>query len=306
MFLWRACSEALPTFLNLSKRKIMEETRCPICGLEEETSGHALWNCEATRDIWSQASKSIQKLFLEGSQFKEIWMQMIQKLPQKLLEEAGSIVRLIWTMRNDFVHGKDFRHPNSIVRKVYDDLRCLKGAEQAVQAARTTENSGINQKWKAPPEGMYKMNWDAALNKSRGLLGVGGLIRDSKGQVLGSLRAKRSLIVSPFVAEAYSMMMAILFCKDVGFQTIIFEGDSLQVVERMHKSKEDWSHGSLIIEDTKRILEDFVSWKFSHTKRDSNMAAHDLAKNALLSDQDLYMLEEIPSCIKYVVQLEAF
>ncbi|XP_042974585.1 uncharacterized protein LOC122306215 [Carya illinoinensis] len=151
---------------------------------------------------------------------------------------------------------------------------------------------------------MYKMNWDAALNQSRGLIGIGGLIRDSKGQVLGFLRAKRSLIVSPFVAEAYAMMMAVLFYKEAGFQTIIFEGDSLQVVERMHKSKGDWSQGGLIIEDTKKVLEDFVSWKFSHTKRDSNMAAHELAKNALLSDQDLYVLEEIPSCIRHVVQLK--
>ncbi|KAG6692602.1 hypothetical protein I3842_10G122900 [Carya illinoinensis] len=229
MFLWRAC-----------------KNRCPICGLEEETSGHASWNCEATCDVWSQASRPIQKLSLDGSYFKEIWMQMSVKLPQTLLEEAGLIVRLIWTRRNEFVHGKDFRHPNSI----------------ADQTAITTENSERTQKWKSPPEGMYKMNWDAAINQPMGLIGIGGLIRDSKGQVLGSLRAKRSLTISPFTAKAYAMMMTVLLCS------------------------------------TRLCF-------LEHTKRDSNMVAHMLAKDALSSDCDLYGLEEIPSCIRHVVHQES-
>lgn len=37
MFTWRACSEALPTLANLKRRKVVEDSSCPICRMEPET-----------------------------------------------------------------------------------------------------------------------------------------------------------------------------------------------------------------------------------------------------------------------------
>ncbi|XP_042983344.1 uncharacterized protein LOC122312724 [Carya illinoinensis] len=282
----------------------MEDSSCPICGLAAATSDHVLWNCSAARDVWSQASRPIQKLSLEAKSLKEIWQQIMGKLPKIMMEQAGSIMRLIWTRRNKVVHGKEFRHPNSIIHMAQDDLKCFKLARQNNSNGQGAEFSGRNQRWTTPPEGLYKLNWNAAINQSLGLIGIGAILRDCNGQVLGTIRARRNLNVSPFTAEAYAMMMAVLFCKEAGFHSIIFEGDSLQVVERMQKIVIDWSQGGFIIKDTKQVLQEIVSWSFCHRKRDSNMAAHMLAKDALLTECDLYELEKIPSCIRHVAQLD--
>ncbi|XP_042954641.1 uncharacterized protein LOC122291055 [Carya illinoinensis] len=270
----------------------------------EETADHALWSCSAARDVWCQASKPIQKLSLEAGSFKEVWQQITDKLPKARTEEVGSIMRLIWTRRNKVVHGKAFRHPNSILVKAQDDLYCYKLAIQDRVSCRAAETSKSPQKWTTPPEGEYKLNWDAAINQPLNQVGIGDIIRDCSGQVLRKMRARRGLNLSPFTAEAYAMMMAVIFCKEAGFRSVLFEGDSLKVVEGMQKKAKDWSQGGLIIEDTKHMLQDFVRWKFCHTKRDSNMAAHLLAKNALLNDCDLYELEEIPPCIRRAVILD--
>ena len=43
--LWRACSDALPTRCNLLRRKVLDDPTCPQCGIESESSLHALWEC---------------------------------------------------------------------------------------------------------------------------------------------------------------------------------------------------------------------------------------------------------------------
>jgi hypothetical protein len=37
--------------------------------------------------------------------------------------------------------------------------------------------------WKAPPDGVYKINWDAAIHKTRRLINVGIIVRDNMGIV---------------------------------------------------------------------------------------------------------------------------
>ena len=42
VFGWRACNEILPTKLNLSKRRIIDDAMCPICMRFSESAIHAL------------------------------------------------------------------------------------------------------------------------------------------------------------------------------------------------------------------------------------------------------------------------
>lgn len=49
---WRCCLNALPTRLNLRKKKILMETSCLFCDGEEETIDHILRDCPRSRAIW--------------------------------------------------------------------------------------------------------------------------------------------------------------------------------------------------------------------------------------------------------------
>lgn len=51
MFLWRAFKDILPTLSNLKRRKIIDTCLCPICMIHIESVGHALWDCEAGKDV---------------------------------------------------------------------------------------------------------------------------------------------------------------------------------------------------------------------------------------------------------------
>ena len=45
-FLWRVCSNALPTKENLKKRRIIDDASCNACQMEQESIFHTLWECE--------------------------------------------------------------------------------------------------------------------------------------------------------------------------------------------------------------------------------------------------------------------
>lgn len=61
LFLWRACNEVLQTKSNLYKRMVVSVPDCPMCGIEAETTGHALWWCDAAQVIWGICGGSINK-----------------------------------------------------------------------------------------------------------------------------------------------------------------------------------------------------------------------------------------------------
>jgi hypothetical protein len=45
MFIWRMCTNILPTKENIFSRKIFSNPLCLICGLSTETISHILWSC---------------------------------------------------------------------------------------------------------------------------------------------------------------------------------------------------------------------------------------------------------------------
>lgn len=98
------------------------------------------------------------------------------------------IDRQIQYRRNNVIHGKGFSHPNSDISQ----------AKVEFQNYRETKESHFNNAakhedlicvWKKPPEGAYKVNWDAATNSANGKIVIGVIIKDSNGEVIGTLRA---------------------------------------------------------------------------------------------------------------------
>ena len=56
-FGWRACNDILPTKLSLLKWKIIEDVMCPICMRFLVSAIHALWECEAAKDVLAGSLK---------------------------------------------------------------------------------------------------------------------------------------------------------------------------------------------------------------------------------------------------------
>ncbi|KAH7569150.1 hypothetical protein JRO89_XS06G0113900 [Xanthoceras sorbifolium] len=118
--------------------------------------------------------------------------------------------------------------------------------------------------WRPPDQDLFEINSDAALSVSEKMVGLGVVIRDSKGLVMLSSSRNLDACYSPNIAEA----KAILF----GMQLAIDSGLLPAVVE------------------------------FIFALRNLNMVAHQLAKMALVKDVDFVVLEEVSSSLCLLVQ----
>ena len=121
-FLWRVCREILPTKVCLYKRKVVGESLCPICNLEEETCFHILWDCHLARDVWSGSLKKFQKSSSCGSTFRPMVIELFQTCDDAELSLFAGIARWVWFRRNKVIHGGLFTHPNVLVQKAREAL----------------------------------------------------------------------------------------------------------------------------------------------------------------------------------------
>ena len=85
------------------------------------------------------------------------------------------------------------------------------------------------------------MNWDVAFNSTMRTLSVGITVRDNRGQVHAASSKTIISAQEPVVAEAMGAFCAAEFSRDLGFQDIDLEGDSLQVVQAIRGAGINWS-----------------------------------------------------------------
>lgn len=97
-FLWRACSDALPTKSNFVKRRILEEAACQFCAKEPETISHTLWECELLHHVWSTRFNWVDRSQISRGAFSEI-VEMIQTKPH-FLDLFTTTAWSIWCRRN--------------------------------------------------------------------------------------------------------------------------------------------------------------------------------------------------------------
>lgn len=85
-------------------------------------------------------------------------------------------------------------------------------------------------------------------------------------------------VMDPTVAESLGTRKALEFERDMGFSSIVLEGDAREVVLGLGSSEACGGSLASVFMDCRLLLESFSSWSVNHVRRDGNKAAHKLAK----------------------------
>ena len=85
-------------------------------------------------------------------------------------------------------------------------------------------------RWVLPENGLYKVNYDAAIFDSLGYAGLGVVIRDSARQIIAALSQKIGLPHSVETAEALTALRVVVFAKELSVFKVIVKGDCLKAV----------------------------------------------------------------------------
>lgn len=103
-FIWKACSDTLPTRSNLQSRHVLIEEYCPICKHSEESVMHILFSCPCAREFWMWS--------------QSVWDRVISDFEGNVVERFGVVSWLIWSERNAWVFRNQLRNPKEVGRGV--------------------------------------------------------------------------------------------------------------------------------------------------------------------------------------------
>lgn len=157
--------------------------------------------------------------------------------------------------------------------------------------------------WIRSPMDFLKCNWDASLDGWSTKMGMGLVVRDSLGGFKAAAISTTPFITDSEMAESIVARWALSICAELGFQSVVFEGDALEVVNSLISTSQCWRICGCIVEDTRRMLHQFNSWTVKQARRSTNQVAHFLAKHALSIVQD-FVWRECPSFLHDLVFAE--
>ncbi|XP_041017966.1 uncharacterized protein LOC121260189 [Juglans microcarpa x Juglans regia] len=237
----------------------------------------------------------LQKSTLRAVSFKEIFEQLNAQCETETMELFAMTARGIWQRRNKSVFEGSFLHPNLISQNAAQQLEEYKAAQLGSNS--TTRRNPIQAViWSPPPTGIIKVNWDAALWEDQDKLGIGLVARDHEGRIIASKKVAKAGCVIPLLAEAIGAYQGVKLASEMNLESVIFEGDSLQVVQAINLHKERWDNVGLVLDDTRMLLAQVVHWQFNFVKRNGNELAHCLAKKALELTVETSEMVVIPNC----------
>ena len=122
---------------------------CPICMSFPESAIHALWECEAAKDVCAGSLKILQKGVSGLADFMHLMEYLLDWIELHDMEEVLVQAWQIWNQRNRVVHGWKFHEPRWLItqaRELLEDFRTAQDqmrTESARQQARDT--------WQPPP-----------------------------------------------------------------------------------------------------------------------------------------------------------
>ena len=117
---------------------------------------------------------------------------------------------------------------------------------------------------------LVKISFNGAVFSKQNKLGIGVVVWDENGLVLGSCTKCLPQAYSAVEVEAMAAATALDFASEMGKRQAILEGDSLAVIKALIEVEQSLSPTGLLLEDVRLFSQRFEKLLYSHTKREGN------------------------------------
>ena len=162
------------------------------------------------------------------------------------------------------------------------------------------------ERWIPLSEGWYKVNMNGTVFKESGSSGIGIVIRNERGEIMGAMSKRMDLPLGALEVEAKAFEEGMLLARDLRMKHIVLEGDVQGVTDALMGCSSPPTSIQMIIEGIQRQKSNIQVWKARYVRRTSNMAAHLMARNAKFVNDSVIWVEDIPPIIEYQVTKDVF
>ncbi|PRQ20304.1 putative ribonuclease H-like domain-containing protein [Rosa chinensis] len=167
-----------------------------------------------------------------------------------------------------------------------------------------SQNLGRVLKWKVPPQGWLKVNFDGAYNQGSGKAAIGFVIRDARGTFLGAVGKAISNVQSAEHAELMACKEAVSYVLTNALHQALFETDCLGLKQQLcQTTTTNTSALGRLYEDISVDLAFLPNSKVVHARREANKAALMVATYASSNDQS-FIWSDVPFFLYDVIEAD--
>jgi len=166
-----------------------------------------------------------------GSFMDILWyMVMIAQWDHNGVEILIVIAWALWSNQNECKNGGAKKSCQALLQGALEYLSEYQAYMKVTVSPRQPAEAVV---WLPPSSTHYKINVDGAVFKEQKMAGVGILIRDVVGQVIGACSKKIDAPLGAIKAEAKAVELGLQFAKDLSVQDFTLESDSLSLVNAL-------------------------------------------------------------------------
>nr|KAK5846143.1 hypothetical protein PVK06_002414 [Gossypium arboreum] len=206
----------------------------------------------------------------------------------------------LWYRRNKLIH-------EGVKFSLQDLLGFIRGYGQEISLCQ--EKLGVSCRslpkefWSPPDLGFIKLNFNTTFQSDSRTFTTTILARGSKGEIVGAETYLFEDVVDAFLAEARACERALLFAFRMGFRCLVVERDSLTVIKKKLKIKEeDKSILRSIIHHIRNLENCFEEVSYLFVPRLVNRAAHTLAIEGRRRQSSSIWVDGVPVSVKMIVE----
>ncbi|PIA60058.1 hypothetical protein AQUCO_00400735v1 [Aquilegia coerulea] len=292
----QVCAGALINEDLLVDEKVIHSSQCILCKQSRENTEHLFFDCEYTKNVWSEMMKwfGIQRSILKG---KEEWRWIFNKCNKHVQSTEifkamlSATLYWLWEERNNRRFGNDYNYKTEeqLTSELKEDV--LLNLQSKVKKLKDLrENRTIVAKiglkvefetvqpiscsWIPPKQGFVKLNTDGSLKKTRA--GYGGLLRSNEGRVIECFTAQCKC-KSVLELELLAIQKGIELSIKEGYAQLEVASDSLKAIQIIKKKARCPAHCRNTVQEIWDAQNHFEEVTFTHAYRETNRAADLLA-----------------------------
>jgi ribonuclease HI len=107
---------------------------------------------------------------------------------------------------------------------------------------------------------------------------VGAILRDHDGHFIAAFTMYIPNLASAAAAEAMALQEGLSLANHLGYNNVIAESDSIEIIEACTGTEARWGDSSAVLADCVDLMALFGTTQFQHCMRKANGAAYVLAK----------------------------
>lgn len=305
-FIWRILSDALPSRVNLLKRKCGRDDVCPICNKAKETISHIFMQCDWVRAVWFGSPLQLATPPNGSNEFRD-WFDKIIANFLKMGEAGHSLISLffyflwsIWLERNNQIFEGRKVDPGRVISNAVEyanEFYSMNSNNENPNSRHPTSEQ--HTRWQPPPDDYIKINVDAATNLNLKKGAISAVVRDQYGVLLtGTARFVACTV--PMEAEALAVLNALYMAESLGVDRVVVETDNLEVQDACYSPCPPWRISSFV-HKIKLILSAHPHFSVSWSRRSANKVADLVAKMALKNTLPLSWTWLVPVKIRAAI-----